>query len=497
MSQPIRFFYRGEVRTVTDAPPTQTILQHLREDLHCTGTKEGCAEGDCGACTVVIGELQGNTVEMKTVNSCIRFVPTLDGKALFTVEDLKQANGDLHPVQQAMVECHGSQCGFCTPGFVMSLWGLYLKQDGRKEPPQRNEIDDALSGNLCRCTGYRPIMDAAQRMCELPGVEFDRQALAESLRAIQPTDMLTYTKDNQSFHAPQTLDQLIKLRSANPNACILSGSTDVGLWVTKQMRDLGDIIYVGQVAELKAMTEKDGKLEIGAGVSLDDAYAALCRLYKQELSEMRQRFASLPIRNAGTLGGNVANGSPIGDSAPWLIALGAEIVLRGSAGQRVMPLEDFYLDYQKKDLRPDEFVEAVRVPLPQVNRRFRTYKLAKRFDQDISAVCAAFCITLEGNIVRNARVAYGGMAATSKRAPKTEAVMNGREWNEATLKEAMQMLAQEYSPLGDMRASSAYRMKTAQNLLQRFWLETRVDAPLPAEAVNAFAVNQGTGADDE
>jgi xanthine dehydrogenase small subunit len=489
MSQPIRFFYRGEVRTVTDAPPTQTILQHLREDLHCTGTKEGCAEGDCGACTVVIGELQGNTVEMKTVNSCIRFVPTLDGKALFTVEDLKQANGDLHPVQQAMVECHGSQCGFCTPGFVMSLWGLYLKQDGRKEPPQRNEIDDALSGNLCRCTGYRPIMDAAQRMCELPGVEFDRQALAESLRAIQPTDMLTYTKDNQSFHAPQTLDQLIKLRSANPNACILSGSTDVGLWVTKQMRDLGDIIYVGQVAELKAMTEKDGKLEIGAGVSLDDAYAAVCRLYRQELSEMRQRFASLPIRNAGTLGGNVANGSPIGDSAPWLIALGAEIVLRGSAGQRVMPLEDFYLDYQKKDLRPDEFVETVRVPLPQVNRRFRTYKLAKRFDQDISAVCAAFCITLEGNIVRNARVAYGGMAATSKRAPKTEAAMNGREWNEATLKEAMQMLAQEYSPLGDMRASSAYRMKTAQNLLQRFWLETRLDAPLPAEAVNAFAVN--------
>jgi xanthine dehydrogenase small subunit len=487
MSQPIHFFYRGEVRTVVDASPTQTILQHVREDLHCTGTKEGCAEGDCGACTVVIGELQGNTVELKTVNSCIQFVPTLDGKALFTVEDLKQANGDLHPVQQAMVECHGSQCGFCTPGFVMSLWGLYLKQDGRKDPPQRKEIDDTLSGNLCRCTGYRPIIDAAQRMCELPGVAFDRQALAESLRTMQRTDMLTYTKDNQSFHAPLTLGQLIKLRAAHPDACILSGSTDVGLWVTKQMRNLGDIIYVGQVAELKTMTEKDGKLEIGAGVSLDDAYATLCCHYKQELSEMRQRFASLPIRNAGTLGGNVANGSPIGDSAPWLIALGAEIVLRGSAGQRVMPLEDFYLDYQKKDLRPDEFVEAVRVPLPQVNRRFRTYKLAKRFDQDISAVCAAFCITLEGDIVRNARLAYGGMAATSKRAPNTEAAMNGREWNEAMLKEAMQMLAQDYSPLTDMRASGAYRMKAAQNLLQRFWLETRADAPLPAEAVNAFA----------
>jgi xanthine dehydrogenase small subunit len=489
MSQPIRFFYRGQVRTITDASPTQTILQLVREDLHCTGTKEGCAEGDCGACTVVIGELQGETVELKAVNSCIQFAPTLDGKALFTVEDLKQPNGDLHPVQQAMVDCHGSQCGFCTPGFVMSLWGLYLKQEGKSGLPQRKEIDDALSGNLCRCTGYRPIIDAAQRMCELPKADFDRRALADTLRTIQPADMLTYTKDGQSFHAPLTLDQLVALRTAKPDATILAGSTDVGLWVTKQMRNPGDIIYIGQVAELRAMSEKDGKLEIGAGVSLNDAYAAVCRHYGQELSEMWQRFASLPIRNAGTLGGNVANGSPIGDSAPWLIALGADIVLRGNGGQRTMPLEDFYLGYQKKDLRPGEFVEAVRVPLPQTNRQFRTYKLAKRFDQDISAVCAAFAITLEGNVVRNVRVAYGGMAATSKRAPKAEAAMNGRDWSEATVREAMQMLPQDYSPLSDMRASSAYRLKTAQNLLYRFWLETRTDAPLAMDAVNAYAVS--------
>jgi xanthine dehydrogenase small subunit len=489
MSQPIRFFYRGKVRTVADAAPTRTILQHLRENLHCTGTKEGCAEGDCGACTVVIGELQGDTVELKSVNSCIQFVPTMDGKALFTVEDLKQSNGDLHPVQQAMVECHGSQCGFCTPGFVMSLWGLYLKQEGKSAPPQRKEVDDALSGNLCRCTGYRPIVDAAQRMCELPKVEFDRQALVNALRGLQRTDSLTYTNGSQSFHAPLTLEQLVKLRAAKPDATLLSGSTDVGLWVTKQMRDLGDILYVGQVAELRAMTEHDGILEIGAAVSLNDAYAAVCRHYKSELSEMWQRFASLPIRNAGTLGGNVANGSPIGDSAPWLIALGAQIVLRGSAGQRIMPLEDFYLGYQQKDMRPDEFVQAVRVPLPQVNRRFRTYKLAKRFDQDISAVCAAFSIEMEGKVVRDARIAYGGLAATSKRAPTAEAAINGREWNEATARQAMQMLAQDYSPLTDMRASGAYRMKAAQNLLQRFWLETRTDAPLPAEAVNAFAFN--------
>ena len=489
MPQPIRFYYRGEVQTVNDAAPTRTILQHVREDLHCTGTKEGCAEGDCGACTVVVGELKGNTVELKTVNSCIQFLPTLDGKALFTVEDLKQPDGSLHPVQQAMVECHGSQCGFCTPGFVMSLWGLYLKHEDGSCPP-RKEVDDALSGNLCRCTGYRPIIDAAYRMGELPHAQFDRATVTEALQSIQRQEMLTYTHEGQSFHVPLTIEQLVQIRAAKPNATILSGSTDVGLWVTKQMRDLGDIIYINQVAELQALREQDGQLEIGAAVTLSDAYAALCRHYGNELSELWQRFASLPIRNAGTLGGNVANGSPIGDSAPWLIALGAQIVLRGKDGRRTLPLEDFYLDYQKKDLRPGEFVEALRVPLPQTDRRFRTYKLAKRFDQDISAVCAAFSLRLDGNIVRDARIAFGGMAATSRRAPKAEAALNGRAWDEAALNEAIAMLAEDYRPLTDMRASSAYRMKTAQNLLRRFWLETRPEAPLPNEAVNAFACAQ-------
>ncbi|HYD59516.1 MAG TPA: xanthine dehydrogenase small subunit [Noviherbaspirillum sp.] len=487
MTQPIRFYYRGEVQTVSDASPTKTILQHVREDHHCTGTKEGCAEGDCGACTVVIGELKGNTVALKAVNSCIQFVPTLDGKALFTVEDLKQQDGALHPVQQAMVECHGSQCGFCTPGFVMSLWGLYLKQEGKSCHPERKEIDDTLSGNLCRCTGYRPIIDAAHRMLDLPKVKFDRESLAGALRTIERKDMLTYTFEGQAFHIPRTLEQLVQVRAENPKATILSGSTDVGLWVTKQMRNLGDIIYINEVAELQAVTEKDGKLEIGAAVTLNDAYAAVCKHYPQELSELWQRFASMPVRNAGTLGGNVANGSPIGDSAPWLIVLGSEIVLRGKDGQRVMPLEAFYLDYQKKDLRPEEIVEAVRVPLPTPNLRFRTYKLSKRFDQDISAVCAAFAITLDGKIVRDVRIAFGGMAATSRRAPKTEAALVGREWNETTLDDAVLALAQDYTPLTDMRASSNYRMKSAQNLLRRFWLETRPDAPLSAEAVNAFA----------
>nr|WP_315248531.1 xanthine dehydrogenase small subunit [uncultured Duganella sp.] len=486
MSDPIRFYFRGAVQEIHNATPTRTVLQHLREDLHCTGTKEGCAEGDCGACTVVVGSLNaGGQLEMKAVNSCIQFAPTLDGKALFTVEDMQQPDGALHPVQQAMVECHGSQCGFCTPGFVMSLWGMYLDKDG--QPAQRKEIDDCLSGNLCRCTGYRPIIDAAQRMTELPKVAFDRAALTQQLQALQREAGSTYTARGQSFHAPRTLEELVALRAAHPKATLLAGSTDIGLWVTKQMRELGDIIYLGHVSALQSVQQQDGMLEIGAGVSLNHAYEALCELYPAELGELWQRFASLPIRNAGTLGGNVANGSPIGDSMPWLIALGSEVVLQGPSGRRLLPLEAFYLDYQKKDLQADEFVSAVRVPLPRAELRFRTYKLAKRFDQDISAVCAAFAFTLEGETVREARIAFGGMAATPRRAPRAEAALIGLRWSETNLRVAMDQLQQDFAPLSDMRASSTYRMQTAQNLLRRFWLETRADAPLAADAVNAFA----------
>ena len=487
-ARPLQFYFRGEVHTATGIPNTRTVLQHLREDLHCTGTKEGCAEGDCGACTVVVGELCGDTLELKTVNSCIQFVPTLDGKALFTVEDLKQADGCLHPVQQAMVECHGSQCGFCTPGFVMSLWGLYLKHDKDDVTPTKREIDDALSGNLCRCTGYRPIIDAAHRMGELPKSEFNRQSVIDALRPLQRDEPLAVTYNGQTFHAPRTLAQLARLRHDLPKARILAGSTDVGLWVTKHMRDLGDILYIGQVEELRHMTVADGFLEIGAGVSLEQAYAELNKHYPTELSELWQRFASLPVRNAGTLGGNVANGSPIGDSMPWLIALGTQIVLYGVNGQRVMPLEDFYIAYQKSALQPDEVVQAVRVPLPRPHVQFRVYKLSKRFDQDISAVCAAFAFTLVDGVVKEARITYGGMAATPKRASQAEAVLNGKVWSEEQVRTAMKAMEQDYAPLSDMRASSAYRLRTAQNLLYRYWLETRADAPLAPQSIRAFAV---------
>ncbi|HEY1149583.1 MAG TPA: xanthine dehydrogenase small subunit [Pseudoduganella sp.] len=491
----IRFFYQGRVQEVDSASPTRTVLQHLREDLHCTGTKEGCAEGDCGACTVVIASLVDGELEMRNVNSCIQFLPTLDGKAVFSVEDLKQPDGALHPVQEALVECHGSQCGFCTPGFAMSLWTLYLKQEGKAAPPCRKEIDETLSGNLCRCTGYRPIIDAAVRMGELPAVRFDREALKATLQDLQRDTMFSYTHDGQTFHAPRTLAEMTALRAAKPTATILAGSTDVGLWVTKQMRNLGDVIYTRQVEELHRIAIADGKLEIGAAVSLDDAYRAVNNLYQNDsLHEMWQRFASQPIRSTGTLGGSVANGSPIGDSAPWMIVLGAEIVLRSDKGQRVLLLQDFYLDYMKKDWQPGEFVEAVRIPLPKKDQQFRTYKLAKRYDQDISAVCAAFAIELENGIVRNARIAYGGMAATSRRAPQAEAAINGQPWSEETMRAGMDALARDYTPLTDMRASANYRMRTAQNLLRRFWMESRVEDAVPNTYVNAYAYKEGAAA---
>ncbi|MEW6341809.1 MAG: xanthine dehydrogenase small subunit [Paraburkholderia sp.] len=501
-TQTIRFYHRGAVREVQGVPATRTVLQHLREDLHCTGTKEGCAEGDCGACTVVLGELDAHGgLALKAVNACIQFLPTLDGRALFSIEDLRGADGALHPVQQAMVDCHGSQCGFCTPGFVMSMWALYENQPAAAGLPTRDEINAALSGNLCRCTGYRPIVDAAQKMfdyTQYPRVLFDRAAVAAALQALQRRDTFEYHAPDvrgsafgtPAFYAPVTLDAFAALRAGHPHARILAGSTDVGLWVTKQFRELGDILYLGNVAELKHIERDAQTLTIGAAVTLEDAYAALAVDYP-ELAELWTRFASLPIRNAGTLGGNVANGSPIGDSMPALLALGAEVVLRHGPKTRTLPLDAFYLGYQKSALAAGEFVVAIRVPRPAPDLRFRTYKVSKRYDQDISAVCAAFALRIVDSTIVDARLAFGGMAATPKRAAHAEAALNGAAWDDTATQRAMDALAADYQPLTDMRASSAYRMKVARNLLRRFQLETRDQAPLALFDVNAFAFEAG------
>ena len=543
--RPIRFFHRGAVVEVAGAAPTRTVLDWLREDARCTGTKEGCNEGDCGACTVVVADLTDlaeagdplavRGLALRTVNACIQFLPTLDGRALFTVEDLKamtpptphRATGDtlhpvhitrLHPVQQALVDCHGSQCGFCTPGFVMSMWSTYERHAARESRPTRQQLADELSGNLCRCTGYRPILDAGQRMFDLPTVALDTAPVVEALQRWQSEPGLgcgdhaekpdsgkvaeagSGPGSRDRFFAPTTLDDFADLRAHMPEARLLAGATDIGVWVNKQFRPLGDVLSIGKVAEVKRIAEIDGELLIGAGASLESTFAALTARHP-ELTDVWLRFASPPIRNAGTIGGNVANGSPIGDLPPVLMALDAQIVLRKGKATRRMPLKDFYLDYMKNQLQPGEFVLALAVPLTVTARQVRVYKISKRFDSDISAVCGGFSIALgDDGRVSAVRLAFGGMAGIVKRGAATEAAVVGQPWNLATVTAAKSALATDFAPLTDMRASAAYRLQVAQNLLQRFWLETRAENPLPAHQTSVFAVmphrtGQTSGAD--
>ncbi|MFV5343126.1 xanthine dehydrogenase small subunit [Acinetobacter oleivorans] len=477
--RPITFFFRGRQQQVENVLPTMTVLQFLREYTQSgktrqTGTKEGCAEGDCGACTVVIGELVNDNLQLRSVNACIQFLPTLDGKALFTVEDLHNLlpaqDGTLHPVQQAMVDMHGSQCGFCTPGFIMSLWSMY---ENEQQSPSKDQISDYLSGNLCRCTGYRPILDAAQKAYDYPRVLLNRQKIIDVLKEIRTLPALHLNDHGQQFFAPKTLRDFAALRLQLPQARIVAGSTDVGLWVTKQGRDLGDMLYIGQVEELKKIVVTDHALTIGANVSLSDALIKISDFYS-DFQELQRRFASMPIKNAGTLGGNIANGSPIGDSMPALITLGTRLILRVGEQTREIALEDFYLDYQKTALQLGEFVEAIVIPLREGQTRFKfaSYKIAKRFEQDISAVCAAISCELDTyHVAHNVRIAFGGMAAIPKRAKYAEAVLDGQQITAKLIAKAQEALSQDYQPLDDGRASSAYRLHVAKNCLQRFYVE--------------------------
>jgi xanthine dehydrogenase small subunit len=468
MGNDIRFLLGEDEHTLRDVSPTLTVLEYLRRHARRTGTKEGCAEGDCGACTVVLSESDGTGgLRHRAINACIQFMPALHGRQLLTVEDVRCADGTLHPVQQALVDRHGSQCGFCTPGFVMQLYAGWLEGTLK----DRQSVKDWLAGNLCRCTGYGPIIDAGLEVAVWPRPTAAAQATtARRLAALDDGEMLHVAHGGQEWFAPRSIDELAGVYSKHPDAALVAGATDVGLWVTKQHRHLAALIDVTRVAGLNEIKETSDRLTIGATVSHRDATAALGRLHP-DLGELLRRFASIQIRNAGTVGGNIANGSPIGDLAPALIALGATLHLRRGATRRALPLEAFFLDYGKQDRAPGEFVEGVQVPRLDEATRFACYKISRRFDQDISAVMGAFAFTLKENTIVRARVAYGGIAATSKRAAKAEATLTDQPFTATTIERACSALTKDFTPITDMRASANYRLLAAQNLLRRFHLE--------------------------
>ena len=524
VTRPIRFVHRGAIVEVANAPTTRSVLYWLREYAHCVGTKEGCNEGDCGACMVIVGTREAprddnarGRLALRPVNSCLQFLSSLDGKALFTIEDLKRVASDgagetLHPAQRAMVACHGSQCGFCTPGFTMSLAACYERhvvsdmtsRIASGPRPTRQGIADALSGNLCRCTGYRPILDAGESMFDASKAEpsiarIDRAAVLELLDQLADDPPLHYRASESALAsidpssggswvaAPRTVDALASLRETHPDARMIAGATDVGLWVTKQFRAMPKQIRIDAIESLKAIEWKNHVLSIGAGASLESAWSALVAM-APALHEMQLRFASLPLRLAGTMGGNVANGSPIGDSAPILLALDARLSLRRGARQRRIALADFYVDYMKNRLEAGEFIEAIEVPRLAAGTAVRGYKIGKRYDCDISAVCAGLAIRIEHARVVHVRFAFGGMAAIVKRAALAEAAVLDAQWDEETLQRALDALAHDFTPMNDLRASARYRQKVAANLLRRLWMETRVETPLAIDALTVWSI---------
>jgi xanthine dehydrogenase small subunit len=470
MRKEIRFLRRGHEVRLDNLNPMLTLLDYLRLHERALGTKEGCAEGDCGACTVVLRKVVDGHLVYQPVNACILLAGQADGSDVIAVDDL--AGDALHPVQQAMVVEHGSQCGFCTPGFVMALFALYHAP--RHGKLTRSEVNDWIAGNLCRCTGYRPIVDAALRACgQSP---HDRFAAAEPdilrrLAALDDSDDVSVGSEDSFFAAPASITSLADLYARHPDAVLVAGATDVGLWITKQLRDLRKIIWLGRVRGLDAVSDERDAVTFGATVTHQAAMTHLAAIDPDLISLMR-RFAGLQVRTVGTLGGNIANGSPIGDTPPALIALGSTLTLQRAAQTRTLALEDFFIAYGKQDRRPGEFVRSVRVPKLGPNDRFRCYKISKRFDSDISAVMGAFRFTLDRGRVASARVAFGGMAATPRRARGAEAALQGVSLaDQASWSPALRAIDADFAPIDDQRASANYRRDAARGLLRKALVE--------------------------
>jgi xanthine dehydrogenase small subunit len=466
---PLRFWHRHAVVERHHVPPDRTMLDLLRKDLRLTATKEGCAAGDCGACTVVVAEAVDGRLQYRAVNSCIKPAHAIDGLALWTAADLAQADGTLHPVQQAMLECHGSQCGFCTPGFVMSLFALYQRTVALGQAVDSHSAVEALSGNLCRCTGYRPIVQAACSLQADAAQAVDEMPIVVALQKLAATE-----KTGGNYLRPSTLPALLQARAQHPQAQLIAGATDAGLWITQGLRHLPQIIELTRVAELRRVEHYPQHIAIGAAVNLQDAFEALAA-DRPVIAPFGERFAGWPVRQSGTLGGNVANGSPIGDSMPLLIALGAQLVLmawrKGRVVHRHVPWDRFYTGYRQSLLAPDEVLAWVVVPRPAPGEWLGAYKVSKRKEDDISAVCLAMQLHVQDGHITAARIGAGGVAATPARAVQTEAALIGQPWNEATLSEAQHAIAQEFSPLSDLRASADYRRNILGQLLRRAWLE--------------------------
>ena len=479
VSNTVRFVLDGKIVEAQGERRTTTVLDYLREQLQRTGTKEGCAEGDCGACVVMVGELNaaGNGVDYVPVNSCIQLLPTLDGKSVKTIESLKKADGSLHPVQDEMIKCHGSQCGFCTPGIVMSLVNLVQVLPS----PSRQQITDSLSGNLCRCTGYTPIIDAAfKAVAKKSELKLDDHAdvalLKEIQRAHTPTltldgDIIVQpvvrTKKGNEFVSPATLAEVADYLLKNPTTTLLAGSTEIGLQVNKKFSRPEHIMYLGNVAELRQVTETAQAWRMGAAVSLTQVETLIAKAYP-DFAEVLRRFGSPPIRSTATLAGNIANGSPIGDSMPCLMALGASLVLRRGAKTRKVLLENFYTGMKKNVLEAGEFIEAVELPKPVTGQVFRAHKVSKRFEQDISATCAAISYSLQGGKLSGVKLAYNGLAPSPCRAPKLEAVLEGKTPAAVKAADLDAAITASFTARDGLRATWAYRALVARNLVIDF-----------------------------